>query len=168
MPGLLLGLLLEDRIRSSGQERPLGGRQSEGKQETETSKDLLTRGLRPCGTDRPCVKPVYSLLLGKERKIPNLHRVAPWGCVTRGMSPSLLDGMKQIMDVFPSDSGAGKIGHDCWPVCWLVLQPTAGWAVGWEGPREIGQVLVGPCCRLRRALCLESRGQMTQTQHMFP
>ena len=76
MPGLLLGFFLEDRSRGSGWESPVGGRQSEGKQETETSKHLLIPGLQPCGTARPYVEAVYSLKLGKERKTPDFLQVA--------------------------------------------------------------------------------------------
>lgn len=54
----------------------MGGRQSEGKQETETSKHLLIPGLQPCGTARSYIEAVYSPKLGKERKTPNFHQVA--------------------------------------------------------------------------------------------
>lgn len=112
----------------------------------------------PCITARPYIKPVYSLHVGMERKTASLPQVAGWGLWTRGMSPPLLDEVRQGMDRFCCEKGRQDW---LWPLAHLLTGPLATCWVGSGLARVVGieQVLAAPSPGLPSALPAPESGR---------
>lgn len=109
-----------------------------------------------------------SLQVGMERKTASLPQVAGWGLWTRGMSPPLLDEVRQGMDRFCCEKGRQDW---LWPLAHLLTGPLATCWVGSGLARVVGN-RAGPCCSVSRpsfcSPCSRVRGQVGQGQHRPP